>query len=286
MASLIPLSPVKQSRDEVVQSIRQLHGNTSPPHILTNSEAIICLTRAAGGLTRDSEYVSLLAPEWQRRDHGFDEDTVSRAGIIATQIVNTGDVIIAHSIYTEDLEDICYNVEDDEGFQQETIHLLYYLTYECGWTLTVLGDQDCIYLGEDMFCLIRDPSSETMRPLLTQFNELYGDESEGIEFGSRYQIHTLNPLDKMSWRNPKSTPHGRGHDEKKADDANVFIDEWDQQEWTDTFPLDIGRVESHGDLLRLLYGKLDSLSGYKNQLAAELVRLNGVINDMKARRIE
>lgn len=290
MASLIPLSPVKQSRDEVVQSIRQLHGNTSPPHILTNPEAIICLTRAAGGLTRDSKYVSLLAPEWQRRDHGFDEDTVRRAGIIATQIVNTGDVIIARSIYTEALVDVCYNVGDDEEFQQETIHLLHYLTYKCGWTLTVLGEEDCIYLGEDIICLIKDPLSDTMQSLLTQFNELYGKEAQGIEFGGRKTIEHINPLDRISWRDPKSTPHNKGYDsdEDAGEDAsNAFINEDEQQHWDNIFPINISQTQ-FGGLLNVLYTKLDSTTQYKNHLVAEVVRLkrevvqlNQVVTDLR-----
>ncbi len=179
-------------------------------------------------------------------------------------------------------------MDDDDDIDSEAIHLLHYLTYECGWTLTVLGYEDCIDLGVNIYCLVKNPKSETMHPLLNQFNQLYftsiGESviEESMAFGTRYQIEVLNPLDKMSWRDPRSTPHGQGYDEANEDDDNVFIDEWDQQEWTDTFPLDTTDDEEHGELLRRLYAKLDSVTEYKNSLAAEIVRLNGIINQLSA----
>jgi len=283
MASLMPMQPVAKPREQVVNRINELEHTSS--FVLTSAESIICLLRAAADLTRDGSYQNIYAPEHLRRDRDVKQATVNEARSIATSLVQTNNIIIVSSANTESMAEL-RRMDDDDDIDSKAIHLLHYLTYECGWTLTVLGDEDCIGLGEDMFCLIRDPSSETMRPLLTQFNQLYftsigeSEIEESMAFGTRYQIEVLNPLDQMSWRDPRSTPHGQGNDKANEDDDNVFIDGWDQQEWTDTFPLDTTNDEENGELLRRLYAKLDSVTEYKNSLAAEIVRLNGIINEL------
>ena len=277
------MQPAKP-REQVISRINELLEHTSS-FVLTSAESIICLLRAAADLTRDSSYGHIYAPEHLRRDRDVKQATVNEARSIATSLVQTDNIIIVSSANTECMAEL-WRMDDDDDIDSKAIHLLHYLTYECGWTLTVLGDEDCINLGEDMFCLIRDPSSETMRPLLTRFNQLYftsigGSEiEESMAFGTRYQIEVLNPLDQMSWRDPRSTPHGQGYDEANEDDDNVFIDDDEQQEWTNTFPLDTTNDEENGELLRRLYAKLDSVTEYKNSLAAEIVRLNGIIKEL------
>lgn len=281
MATLIPVHPIAKPHQEVIDRIRELDNDRS--FVLNNDEAIICLMRALADLTRGPTYDGdHISPSWLRRDFDISLERKEKARTLATELVNTGDVIIVQSILTERMAEIG-NMEEDEEIDPEVIHLLYYLTYKCGWILSVLGVEDCINLGDNVYCLIKDPSSETVQPILARFNEFYGEEAEGIEFGRRYQIvdyrgHVLNPLDRLSWRNPKSTPHEQGYDK---DDNDAFINDDDQQEWTDTFPLDIRNKEVDGETLRRLYRKLDSVTEYKNHLAAEVVRLNAVINRLK-----
>ena len=61
----------------------------------------------------------------------------------------------------------------------------------------------------------------------------------------------------------------------------MIINDDEQQEWSATFPLDTTDDEENGELLRRLYAKLDSVTEYKNSLAAEIVRLNGIINSLQ-----
>lgn len=286
MATLMPIHEVAKPRQEVVNRINKLEHISS--FVLTPAESIICLQRAAADLTRDGSYENIYAPEHKRRDFDVEQATVNEARSIATSLVQTNNILIVYSINTESMAEL-WRMDDDEDIDSEAINLLQYLTYECGWMLTVLGDEDCIDLGVNIYCLVKNPKSETMHPLLNQFNQLYftsiGESviEESMAFGTRYQIKVLNPLDKMSWRDPRSTPHGQGNDEAGEDDDNVFIDEWDQQEWTDTFPLDTTDDEEHGELIRRLYAKLDSVTEYKNSLAAEIVRLNGIINQLSVK---
>ena len=157
-------------------------------------------------------------------------------------------------------------MDDDDDIDSKAIHLLHYLTYECGWILTVLGDEDCIDLGVNIYCLVKNPTSETMHSLLDQFNQLYftsiGESViKEVAFRTRYQIEVLNPLDKISWRNPKSTPHEQGYDE--GEDVMIINDD-EQQKWSATFLLDTTDDKENGELLRRLYAKLDSVTEYKN----------------------
>ena len=280
MATLMPIHPVAKPRQEVVDRINELENINS--FVLSPAQSIICLQRAAADLTRDGSYEHTYAPEHQRRDFDVEQATVNEARSIATKLVRTNNIIIVSSINTETMAEL-WRMDDDEDIDSEAIHLLHYLTYECGWTLTVLGDEDCIDLGANIYCLVKEPGSETMLPLLDQFNQLYFTSIgeyviEEVAFGTRYQIEVLNPLDKMSWRDPKSTPHEQGYDE--GEDVMIINDD-EQQEWSATFPLDTTDDEENGELLRRLYAKLDSVTEYKNSLAAEIVRLNGIINSLQ-----
>ncbi|OUV37413.1 MAG: hypothetical protein CBC48_00460 [bacterium TMED88] len=280
MATLMPIHPVAKPRQEVVNRIKELENINS--FVLSPAQSVICLQRAAADLTRDGSYENTYAPEHERRDFDVEQATVNEARSIATNLVQTDNIIIVSSINTRSMAEL-WRMDDDDDIDSEAIHLLHYLTYECGWILTVLGDEDCIDLGVNIYCLVKDPGSETMHPLLDQFNQLYFTSIgeyviEEVAFGTRYQIEVLNPLDKMSWRDPKSTPHEQGYDE---DEDVMIINDDEQQEWSATFPLDTTDDEENGELLRRLYAKLDSVTEYKNSLAAEIVRLNGIINSLQ-----
>ena len=50
----------------------------------------------------------------------------------------------------------------------------------------------------------------------------------------------------------------------------MIINDDEQLKWSATFPLDTTDDEEKGELLRRLYAKLDSVTEYKNSLAAEI----------------
>lgn len=282
MASIIPPYSRSKSPDEIIQRVTREHDT----YVLSHPEAVICLTRAAADLTRHTLYSNLYAPEVLRRDHDVSEDKIASANAIATRLVNTGNIIIFQSSLTDDLADICnkdINNEDDE-IDPVICCLLHYLTCESGWILTALGGEDCVYLGDDVFCLIKNPLSSNMALLLNQFNDCIGEEAEGVEFGTRYQFRdrfgkfALNPLDKLAWSDPRSTPHDKGCTHGVNDEELEITS--GEQYWSETFPVDI----TDNELLQRVYAKLDSVTTYKNHLALEVVRLNEKITQLKRDR--
>ena len=176
--------------------------------------------------------------------------------VIANEVGSSDDIAFCSS---ELVEDLLQN--DLDKCEPASLHLLHFLQVDSGWNLTSIGMDDCCYIGDRMFCIVRDEDSEDLKKL----NKVLF-QHDGFMLGPEmpFKMKEINPLDNTSWREWASTPFPLGDQDPEL------------TRWTSHHPIDLERIQSCKlrGLIKSLYKKLDETTTYKNELVRKLLSVH------------
>ena len=174
---------------------------------------------------------------------------------LASRVVDSDNILFlsssaVHALLNEE------NLQDNDPL---TWHYLHLLQVKSGWTLTAIGSEDSLFLGDDYTCCIfnglKNQDIEEMDEILSKYDGFTLTEEVPFRFNQ------INPLDTHTWRDLRSTPLALG--------SSACPNDPDDDSWTDDYPIDV----SNGSNLDRVYAKLDETTRYKNDLVKKLYDL-------------
>lgn len=212
------------------------------------------LTRLLLGLSTD-----------RREVHTIPTDQKKLCRNVASKVVESDNILFIRSDMVRELLD---TEEDLEDVDPHNWHFLHLLQVRSGWTLTAIGCEDSLYLGDDCTCCIfngfKNGNIEKMDELL------YGLHDFTLTDEVPFRFNQINPLDTSTWRDLRSTPLGLV--------STPFSNDSDDDSWTDDYPIDVTKVPNLGRV----YAKLDETTRYKNNLVKKLYDLHKQHETLKA----
>ena len=246
----LPKHSPPMTSDKVVRSLTLLEQRfDTMAKVLDPKSATKLLTRLLLGLSTDSKemYTTIGMPY---PGDAIPTEKKKYCKNIASKVVASDNILFISSDMVGELLD----TEDDlADIDPHNWHFLHLLQVKSGWTLTAIGCEDSLYLGDNYTCCIfngvKNEFIEKMNELLYELhNFTLTDEVP-------FRLNQINPMDTTAWRDFRSTPYPSDSD----DDS-----------WTDAYPIDVSEVQN----LDYVYAKLDDTTQYKNNLVKKLYDLN------------
>lgn len=249
----LPKHSPPMTTDEVIRSLKLLERRfDTMAKVLDQKSATKLLTRLLLGLSTDSrELYTSIGMTYPGDAIPTEKKKLCRN--IASKVVESDNILFISSDMVGELLD----TEDDlEDIDPHNWHFLHLLQVKSGWTLTAIGREDSLWLGDDYTCCIfngfKNGDIEKMDKLL------YKDHDFTLTDEVPFRLNEINPLDTTTWRDLRSTPFPSSPDDS------------DDDSWTDDYPIVVAEVQN----LDHVYAKLDETTRYKNNLVKKLYDLH------------